>query len=81
MPTAYWTVRLVCLDEADGTLHIRLPGRIAQQKLTGTGQWREFIVQGSGMTLAQHRSGEQIEIQASDAPIHLHMVEVQRGIR
>lgn len=74
-------IRVVYLDEADGALHIRLPDHIARQKLTGTGQWREFIVQGSGMTLAQNRSGEQIEIQANDAPIHLHMVEVQRGVR
>ncbi len=74
-------IRVIYLDKADGTLRINVSDHDAQQELTGTGRWREFIVPDAGDALTQTGNEVPIEIHANDAPIHLHMVEVQRGSR
>ena len=42
------TLRVVCLDDSAGALDVVAGNRVAREKLTGTGQWRELIVSSSG---------------------------------
>ncbi len=78
-------IRIVCLDDLQGSFDVVLAGRQVQpthsvrQVLTGTKRWREFTVPVDGQALAADRTDSQIQIRTNASPIYLHMIEVQRA--
>ena len=72
------TVRVVYLDTAEGAFDVLTAGSEQRQHLQGSGRWRELRMKVPAEPFRSKPTDARIRIRAVGAPIHLHMVEVQR---